>query len=172
MANSGVKYFATITDDAAVGTRPWVNPTNASSDNATYTTSSLLGNDTHYLKCLDGGFSIPAGATITGVVVEVDVRDTTGQVTDKVVSLVKGGTVSGDNKFDGAAWSAADTIHTYGTSTDLWGLSLTPADVNSSTFGVVFQAENTGSIASAQVDYVRMTVHYNLPPFSQSVIIY
>lgn len=133
----------------------------------------MIATDSHYLNCQNAGFTIPANATITGVVVEIEGKDSSNQLTDKVVSLINNGTVNGNNKFNGTVWTAADTVFTYGSSTDLWGNTLTPAIVNDTDFGVVLQVENVnGGNATAQVDYVRMTVHFNIAPFSQSIIIY
>lgn len=175
MALSIQKYFATNADDAAVGTRTWVNVGNIGANDAVYANVSMSAADSHYAKSTNASFGIPTTATIRGIVLEIEGKDTgaTGAISDKIVRLVKGGTVSGDNKFNGDIWTASDTVYTYGSSTDLWGLSLTPTDVNASNFGSVLQVtKSTGGFGTANVDYVRMTVYYDLPTSTQSIIIF
>lgn len=69
--------------------------------------------------------------------------------TDSTVKLVKGGTVSGNNNSTGAAIPASPSgTRTFGSGADLWGLTLTPADINASNFGVVYSStSNTGVVS-------------------------
>jgi hypothetical protein len=80
MANTSATSPGTMVDDATVGTVAWTNPTNAgASDNsyATIGTSGRCGVFTgHYLKATNFGFSIPVGATITGILVEIERKQT------------------------------------------------------------------------------------------------
>jgi hypothetical protein len=48
---------------------------------------------------------------------------------------------------------------TYGSNTSLWGLTLTPADINASTFGLAFSAKS-GNTTRAYIDYVAIKVYY------------
>jgi hypothetical protein len=59
------------------------------------------------------------------------------------------------------AWPDTDTYQMYGGSSDLWGTTWTPADINSPDFGFSFQADAENSIAS--IDHVRTTVYYSVP---------
>lgn len=149
----------------APGTIAWVlAPLAAAADAASAMAMLSTGTDTlsEYLKATDFGFSVPADATVNGVVVEVLKTDDGSQILDAPggVRLVKGGTVSGDDKADTMTeWAAG--YATYGGAADLWGLTLTPADVNASTFGFVIAAEYGGASGSnAYVDHVRITVYY------------
>ncbi|MCR4339413.1 MAG: glycine-rich protein [Gemmatimonadaceae bacterium] len=81
-----------------------------------------------------------------------------GDVVDNVVRLVRGGTVVGDDKAAATQWPSVDTYKTYGGATDMWGTTLTPAQVNAADFGVVLSA--TVTTGTAEVDHVRMTIHY------------
>src|SRR6185436_1266971 len=47
-----------------------------------------------------------------------------------------------------------------GNTLDLWGTSWTPAEVNSSNFGVQFKITNGGIPATAYIDHVRVFVYY------------
>ncbi|MES2342304.1 MAG: hypothetical protein V4597_11545 [Pseudomonadota bacterium] len=65
-----------------------------------------------------------------------------------IVSLVKGGTVSGSNLSTGATIPATDTdtYTSFGGTSNLWGLTLAVADVNASNFGWVASLAHAGSI--------------------------
>ncbi|MBL0336185.1 MAG: T9SS type A sorting domain-containing protein [Chitinophagaceae bacterium] len=88
-------------------------------------------------------------------------------ISDNVVKLVKGGSIGGTNHASGASWTSSDSYFTYGSSSDLWGLTWTPADVNGAGFGVAVSATtSTGLVSlllSAQVDHIRITVYYSVP---------
>jgi hypothetical protein len=158
---SSVKFPGTAADDSAAGSVAWTSIANITATDFAVANAALNvpGDISHYAKATNFGFAIPGTATITGVLVEV-VRTASGLgVYDKTVKLVKGGVVSGNN--NGALaqeWSTFTTVG-YGSSSDLWGLTLTPADVNGATFGVVVSATST-TPASARLDSVKITVYY------------
>jgi hypothetical protein len=175
--NAGLS--GTAADDATVGTQAWTNPTYAQTYSGLYYSSYATATGvwgytklTHYLNCTNFAFNIPTSAIISGVVVNINRQEATGSVgsnfvKDSVVKLVKGGVVSGNSKADVATeWPTyPPAVKSYGSSTDLWGLALTPADVNASNFGVVISAAITFALStsvSAQVDYVSITVYYTV----------
>ena len=87
------------------------------------------------------------------------------QTVDNSIKLVKGGTIGGTDHADGSTvWPASPTRVSYGGGTDLWGLTWTPADINSGTFGVAVSA--LVSSGHAQIDSIRATVYYSLPGVS------
>jgi hypothetical protein len=54
---------------------------------------------------------------------------------------------------------------TYGSSTDLWGTTWTPADINAAGFGAalaVTEISSRGANETAHVDHITITVHYDL----------
>lgn len=59
---------------AGTGTVAWNNPANAVSSNGSYATASVDATATNYLHCTNYGFTIPAGATINGITVNVERR--------------------------------------------------------------------------------------------------
>lgn len=81
---------------------------------------------------------------------------------DTTLKLVKGGSVAGSNKATADQWPTTFAYANYGGSLDLWGTTLTPADVNASNFGVVLSATLTTG-AELRVDTIRMTVYYSVP---------
>jgi hypothetical protein len=165
--SSTTNYPGTGADDSAVGAVAWSSPAGATADGGTSAFSFIdIGEDTHYLKVTNFGFAVPAGATINGVAVEVERRVSTpgaAAVRDSVLRLVKGGAVVGGNKAAATNWTNSFVVASYGSASDLWGTTLTGADVNASNFGVVLSAVNhvsSDDIYSAQVDFIRVTVYY------------
>jgi len=110
------------------------------------------------------GFSIPAGATIKGVRAELNKYSTYSTAQDLYIQLVKAGATAGDNKATLDYWPQTPTIFYYGTPTDMWGTTLTPADVNAANFGIqvgwIFS--NTGNNEVVNADYVTLTFYYTV----------
>jgi len=144
----------------------WQTPANAGADDTAYAVADSANFDTGvYTFRLDAtnfGFSIPAGATIDGVVVEIEYNG--AKATDALVQLIQGGTPAGTNNSVGAAIPATDTINTYGSSSDKWGSTWTVADITASNFGVAYAAISTGQNSDVSVDFIRITVHYTPVP--------
>lgn len=127
-----------------------------------------------------------------------EVQDNTGAVgrngmTENSIKIVKGGVISGNNKSTGSSWllDANWTTKSYGGPSDLWGVSWTPADINSSTFGMVWSGTSThylkatnfgfsipagatingivanvrgdylATFTSGNIDYIQITVYYS-----------
>ena len=81
---------------------------------------------------------------------------------DATVQLLKAGSPVGSNKASATTWPTTIGTVNYGSSSDLWGTTWTPADLNASNFGVRFAAKNTGAgAATASLDYISVTVTYN-----------
>ncbi|QNA46162.1 fibronectin type III domain-containing protein [Lacibacter sediminis] len=121
----------------------------------------------NYMTLTNFSMSIPAAVTICGIVVQID-RKASGLslgavVRDYRVRLVKGGAITGNNNASGSGWAGSETTATYGSSSDLWGTTWTPADINSGNFGFALSAEISGLLGvflSADIDNVRITVYY------------
>lgn len=160
-------------DDSSVGTRTWSTTAGGlEQDGSLANSSSALGGNTisHYIKMTGCNFSIPSGATITGVKADFlryGVNTPLGStVGDNIIKLVKAGTVGGSSLASGTAWSTSATWDQYGGATNLWGNTLTPSDVNSINFGLVLSAAmpyDTGSGGSqANLDATHITVYYTV----------
>lgn len=122
------------------------------------------GVDSHYLKATNFGFSIPSGATINGIVAEIEKKTDAGSdTTDKRVRIIKGGTIGSTDKSSGTAWETSDATSTYGSSSDLWGETWSHSDINGSTFGVAIAAGTSmAMMRTASVDNIQITVHYTI----------
>ena len=158
----------TCADDATNGSVAWANPDNAKvSDDVLATTGFGSGTGTgtsHYLKATNFGFSIPSGATINGILVEVE-KQLSYICKDSEVKIIKAdGTIGTTNKADTITnWpSFGNTYVSYGGSSDLWGETWDDTKINDVDFGVAISAlitkERDGSYA--YVDHIRITVYY------------
>lgn len=166
--SEGPNSGSTFVDDSSVGTITWTNPGRAavSDDNraiATLGTAEV----SHYLKATNFGFSIPNSAKIVGIEFKIERRGgaiiDSNRIEDNSIKLVKGGTISGNDKADTTEWvtGSGDEIKTYGSNSDLWGLTWTPANINDNAFGVVVSAKQVGTGPSdAEIDHVTLTVFY------------
>jgi hypothetical protein len=147
----------------------WSTINNAfASDNA-YAQGQALANAVSpitNLRVTNFGFSVPSGATIDGVVCEIErkINSTFRNSRDGVVQLTKNGTNTvGSNKASATVWPLSDAYATYGAAADLWGTTWTDSDINASTFGVVINGvRDSGKAGSTiwNVDHVRITVYY------------
>jgi len=115
----------------------------------------------YYLRASNFGFSIPTGATINGIKVEIEqALDTGANAIESAVRIVKAdGSIGTTNKSTGATVPSSDTYVTYGGASDLWGETWTSTDINDTDFGVVFSV--SGTAGNTLVDHVRITVYYS-----------
>ena len=160
-----------FSDDNSIGDFSFSSPGNAvSSDNSRSSASALLtllNGNTHYLKVTGFGISIPLLATVTGIKVEIEKSaigiNVFATVKDNEIKLVKGNVPVGDNKALSSSWNGTEDYDSYGDTTDTWGTTWTPAEVNASDFGVVVSAKIAGLLTllpSARIDHIRVTVFY------------
>jgi len=173
MTTSGPNSPGTMADDATVGTVAWSNPDNAKVSDDVYATvegrdSSFL---THYLKATNFGFSIPTGATINGITVEVEAKtDTTNTALRSYTyaKIVKGGTIGTYNDNHTPAAGYYPTLDAYTSfpetvTNDLFGTTWTAEDINNSGFGVatiVFVLAGLTAGKFVSIDHIRITVYY------------
>lgn len=162
MPSEGPLPPSAAANESSAGDVAWNNPSEALASDDVYATRTLFsGQTTQYLELTGFGFSIPGGAPISGIVVEVERSDGgVSTVKDHTVQLLKGGAAAGDNKATGATWPGSDATATYGGASDLWGESWTDSDVNASNFGVRIRAQCTSGNGAPRVDLVAVTVYY------------
>lgn len=157
---TGPSYAQTGDTDTSVGSVSWTNAGNIGLSDNVYATATLTGGTkSQYLKATNFGFNI--SGTVKGVIVEVEAKSST-TVGDYSVKLVKGGVIIGEERaaLGNATLSSGDTTRVYGRSDDLWGTTLSEADLNASDFGVVLSYKRNGSSSSTvSVDAVRMYVY-------------
>ncbi len=158
----------TGTNVTGVGTISWINPGNITADDTSYATAALSNATSRYLEGTNYRFAVPANATISGIVVTIgrfeNATGTGRDVQDNVVSLIKGGTLTGTNKAaTSTEWPTGSPVAaSYGSTSDLWGTTWTPADINASNFGVALSAISSNS-RTASVDYMQISVTFTTP---------
>lgn len=159
----GPLYPGTGVNDSSIGSSPFTF-----SGSPLYAYTFYSSNETYYAKFTNFGFSIPLGATIIGIVATVTKSDTGGamNVYDNAVRIVKNGVIGTTDKSNPTMWSnVGPVISTYGTSSDLWGQTWTPADINNSNFGLAFSVKYLGFSKSGvpvELSQIKLTVHYIL----------
>ncbi len=163
----------TMADDGAIGTKAWSNVDNAKTSNDSYAaTAAMTAWDiSHYLKATNFGFSIPSGATIDGILVEIERKKSgTDNLGDYEVKIVLAdGSLGTENKAIATNWVTSEAYYSYGDSSDLWSESWSAANINDADFGVVLSVKDeqtipSGNDATPQVDHIRITVDYTEPP--------
>lgn len=146
----------------------WANPNAIDNSDNTYARAKIgYGEVTKYLHAHDFGFSIPAGATITGIVVTVERRqDLISEISDNSVMLVKNGVrVGNDYAISNVVWPVLDLVQPYGSPLDLWGTTWTPADINDPDFGFMISAHRLGGSLGLPSDYHAFIDEINVQVF-------
>jgi MSHA biogenesis protein MshQ len=154
----------------------WNNPGNAVSSNNFYATATVDGTTTDPLRCTGYGFTIPAGAVILGIQVNIERRSnrtSNGGSHDASVRLVKGGAAQGSNLATATTYTTTDVVEAHGGAAQLWGLAWLDTDINAANFGAEYTGTkpSPGGLAhTISVDYISVTVTYNQPPAQPSLL--
>lgn len=178
--------------------QPWTGPSEARISNEVWATANfttIVGTPDQNHAVLDLtnlGFSLPAQAEVTGIVVAVEGHSTSNCSDCELsrisfISKLLGQAESSQDRL-GILSSGTDAITSTGGSTDQWGLSWNPQVINSSAFGVrlsvqlevgnnfcVFGScgflacDCTGS-GTAFIDAVTITVHFFDAPSTTSPV--
>jgi len=162
--SDGPRSPSTIVNDAGIGTLAWSNPGNAAaSDNLRASATAVVMVTTQALRATNFGFGVPLDAVITGIEVRVERSSALGLSNDAAVRIVKNGALAAAERAGAAAWptTAGEAVATYGGTSDLWGETWTPAEINDSGFGAAVAASVALSDV-AQVDHLAITVHYEV----------
>ncbi len=169
---AGPNNPSTGANNTSIGTKTWSSTSNIVSSNNSDASANLSRNQiSNYLVATGFGFAIPADATINGITVSIERADgnrsSSVYIRDNSIMIVKGGSVTGTNHANTTAnWPTTDTSAVYGSTTDLWGATWSPADINASNFGVALSAigyaSSSTSTETAYVDNIRITVTYTL----------
>ncbi len=160
-------YGSSDLSTSGVGGGAWSSPTSAGvSDNAYAFHQSSGSGVTQELQARGFGFTVPASATINGVVFQVEMKASvlnpfSLSVHDNTARIVKAGSQVGTDyaRASGVLWPESDTVITYGGSSDLWGTTWTGNEISAATFGFdigAFVATNN----TAHIDYISATVYY------------
>ena len=146
----------------------WSNTGRVTANDNNYANSSINKyKSSEALNATNYGFSIPSNAIINGVQVAIGRYGSgSNSLQDNSVKLIVGGSTQGNNNGDQSTfWPTSGTPANYGSTSDLWGNSLTPAQINDPNFGVALVVDNNNNSGSrtAYVDYIEITVTYTIP---------
>jgi hypothetical protein len=175
MPTYGPNSPATVNTTAGGFSQAWTNPSNVTASDNTYATASgSCGQSTHYLDVTNFSFSLGAFDTVVGIKVEVEAKAANSfDWSYSTVQLIQGGTATGNNGvFFLGSVQTTDTYETFGSNSDLWGLTWSYTDVNASNFGVrVNFQDQCNSSGTLSVDHVRITVYTtsNIPNYFDSL---
>ncbi|MFI5203935.1 MAG: T9SS type A sorting domain-containing protein [Flavobacteriales bacterium] len=112
-------------------------------------------------------FNIPLNAGILGIEVTIArMSGNSNSATDSTLKLVKtAGGYTGQNKASSTPWPVGSTTVTYGSSSDLWGTTWTPAEINDTSFGVWYNIYNSGTLTTTPaLDGIEIEVFYAIMP--------
>ena len=149
----------------------WTDLNNAGASDNNFVTSGSLSESSRFTGrfiSTDFGFSVPGNATIFGISVLVERAATAeDKIKDHVILLIKSGTdQTNDIKKGKNNWPTVKASASYGSNSDLWNNTWTPAEINSPDFGVAIAAErfdSTGPVeVKALIDHITITVYYGI----------
>jgi len=148
-------------EPATISGTNWTDPSNAGTIDATYAVyASTLQND---LKTSNHTFTIPAGSTINGIEVQVVCQSAAILEASRTVevSLSKSNTAADTGYlYSDICGQDVDVTLTFGSPTDLWGLTWTVAEINASTLATWTRRFTSIGIFSVSVDAVQIRVTY------------
>jgi len=163
----------TAASSAGSGTA-WTTPTNVYSTNNAYAVSSVsdTAQFTALLSAQNFGFTIPAGATITGLEFRVERKRslTLNGATVNDYQVVPLGCTGTAMPHYGGLWPTTDTYKTYGYDGDMWDLDCTAEDINATSFGLGIRAGFNDTCtdypcqARTHIDHIDAKVYYTLAP--------
>lgn len=166
-----------------VGTVAWTSASSALSCNGDYDNDARAnsigsGETTNYLYFSDFDFAIPTTATVTGVEVSpvVVLATDTNQYGYVNARLYVDGAISTTETRTSGLTLIPNTPSPFefGGPSDLWGLSLTPDDINDPTFGYGFYMVGDSSDSYFGVSCTSVTVYYEeseTPTTTPSVVV-
>lgn len=150
--------------DAGGGGLTWNNVNNAKVEDGLLADCFPVGPGggggfANQLKTTGLGFAIPSNAVIDGIKLEVKARADISS-NPNVFLLYNGGNTA-PSTVSNPFWQNTLQWLTYGSATDKWGRSWTPAEINHANFGASMSAfPGTGTWTIA-VDSVRITVYWH-----------
>lgn len=151
----------------------WIDPENVKFTDNQLCSSTLQPNMTcfqdqcywsRYLDCQNFGFSIPGGALIKGIQLDLTgFSNINSSIIDNEIFLLKNNLISGSNMALSGYWPITTTLRSYGGGTELWGTTWTATDIDSANFGVYIKVKNMTSLTpTVYIDGISITVTYEL----------
>lgn len=157
----------------------WSNESNVVSSNNSYATAQRAANDvpSESIRSWSYGFNIPSNAIIRGIVVSTEIKaDLDNGTHNPYIRSIKPTKVADTTSAEGGPGADPDQIQDITTSdavysapisstTNLWSMTWTPAEINSSSFGMfhhVAVGGGGGSVVTFSCDHHSITVYYEI----------
>jgi len=148
-------YDATATSSSVSMT----DPDNGWTDNGAYAVFNALNDAVTYR--IEADFGIPTNAVISGVEIKLNIKYTgAGLNREAGVKFTKNGGTNWSSQKTAEISDTTDYDETFGSSSDIWGRTWTPADFNNNVNLLVNISLNSFSVTSIDLDAVSMRVYY------------
>ena len=163
MSNTGWKNPSNATNQPKNGSggTSWTSPGNVASSNNAYATFQIPGQAySDWIRIYNFNCGISAGATINGIELKIERKsEHYGVHRDDDVTLAAGFSAKADKADFSTFYLMSDIIVSYGNSSDLWGTSWTPAEIND--LNVFFSVANDACCnETVSIDHVQVCVWY------------
>jgi hypothetical protein len=162
-----VTVSPTTVTEQDTGGNAWTTPANIVASDGAFATIPPIGSmtPTDYLIAQQFGLAVPSGATIRGILVEVEWQQGMSMGQDYGCFLIKAGVLGMRNGVPTPHNIPPTTPNkayvAYGGADDTWEDLWAPADVNATNFGVAYNVINECSSFNLDVDHLRVTVYYD-----------
>jgi hypothetical protein len=165
MASTGFTICGTGANNTDIGTEAWVNPGNITADDGSNANGNAAAKNEqmNYLVGSNFGFAIPDGATIDGIEARIQAFDSSGGATVDITHVIiyKDDSTPGSDLEAGAtSLTGLVTNYDYGSSSELWGLTWTAAEINSADFQLRISTNAGNPAGDAQVDFLAVNILY------------
>jgi hypothetical protein len=148
--------------NAPLGGNPWDYPMGATEPAGPGGAQIVKLVSSDYLVVDEFHFSVPAGATITGIRFDVEHANPSYAAVDSAVRIVTS-SIRPTDRSSTAPWASFETV-SYGGAGDLWGETWSAADIESNTFGLALAADAlTPGMSATTVGYVSATIYLSCP---------
>ena len=149
------------------GKSSWSNPARVTAEDGSEASSGITASTYNDWLRATFGLDLPRADLVTsidGIEVVIKRRATyASNIQDSAIYLTLNGSQIGDNKAVADYWPTSLGNYTYGGPSDVWGTSLSIADLINSTFGVDISANNNyTSTRYGYVDAVSIKVYLTL----------
>lgn len=157
MPDTGL-VLCTTTGTLDTSTVNWTNPGNVTADDGAVASASPgNGEASDYLYASGYGFDLPSGATVDGVELQIDATYSLLQVGVNCFLTLLGT----DLDSGGRSGNNGSGVEIIGGPADLWDTTLSVAEVEASTFGVLISiGGGAPSGGTASIDAIWMRITY------------
>lgn len=163
---------ASVSESALGGTVAFTDEGNSSTGLASYGYCNLdeeiISYTVHWTNISAATASIPTGATITGITMELVATGENGgsdEIVDDTIKLVVGGTITGNNKAVGTGYSDSSlNYRTYSWSAGAGDTMPSLAQVQATNFGVSGRWTNVGASGTAMFRVYRVRIRVDWTP--------